>query len=122
MRAEKIQLHTLDEAIEAIEALGASNCEMMATRAVYINVLVRRVPGELARVLKSTYNDVGAEAAVSHDAYHQKTGAVTDMIVMGSLYQHREVRRILAGDPAVGPLLAVVETVVETAAQTSKPQ
>jgi hypothetical protein len=90
----------------------------MGTRAVHINVLVLRVPGPDALILKRAYNEVGAEAAVSHDAYYGTEGAITDMIVMGSVYQHREVRRILADNPVVKTLIAELEAVVENAPET----
>ncbi len=118
MEAEKIVLESVGRAVEAIDAVGSSNSEMMATRAVHINVMVRQVPGSDALALKRAYNDVGAEAAVSHDAYYEKEGAVTDMIVMGSVYHHREVRRILADNPVLQPLLNLVAQVVENAPET----
>jgi hypothetical protein len=115
MQVEKIVLTSVAEAVAAIEAIGSSNCELMATRAVHINVLLRRVPGVEARLLKKAYNDVGAEAAISHEAYCEKNGAMTDMIVMGSVYQHREVRRILADAPALRMLTSALEAAVENA-------
>jgi len=118
MASERILLKTVRQAVEAINALGSSNSEIMGARAVHINVLVRQVPGFSALVLKRAYNEVGAEAAVSHDAYYGIEGAITDMIVMGSLYQHREVRRILADNPVVKTLIAELEAVVETAPET----
>lgn len=117
MNAERVFFRTIEEAIAAIDAIGSSNSQMMATRAVYVNVLIRQVPGNPARLLKRTYNEVGAEVAISHEAYYETEGAVTDMIVMGSLYQHREVRRILMENPAMGPLMAEIGAVVETVHQ-----
>jgi hypothetical protein len=118
MASERIVFRTVRQAVEAINALGSSNSEIMGTRAVHINVLVLRVPGPDALILKRAYNEVGAEAAVSHDAYYGTEGAITDMIVMGSVYQHREVRRILADNPVVKTLIAELEAVVENAPET----
>jgi len=118
MNAEKIAFETVQEATDAIDAIGSTNSELMATRAVHLNVIVRDVPGMEARLLKMAYNDVGAEVAVSHEAYYEEEGAMTDMIVMGSLYQHREVRRVLADNPVVRPLVAAVEAVVENSPET----
>ena len=118
MKAEKISIDTVQQATRAIDALGSTNSEIMATRAVHINVLARDVPGQEARLLKRTYNDVGAEVAVSHDVYYEKEGAVTDIIVMGTVYQHREVRRILGESPMSAPLIAAIEVVVENASET----
>jgi hypothetical protein len=118
MDARKIVLDSIREATAAIEGLGSNNSRLMASRAVHINVLVRQVPGPEARFLKSVYNDIGAEAAISHQAYFEENGAVTDMIVMGSIYQHREVRRILTDNPKIHPLLEAIGTVVENAPES----
>lgn len=119
MHAEKILLKNVADAVAAIEAVGSTNSELMATRAIHINVLLRRVPGAEARVLKKAYNDVGAEAAISHEAYYEENGSVTDMIVMGSVYQHREVRRILADAAALRPFTSALEAAVENAPEAS---
>jgi hypothetical protein len=113
MIAERIEFSSVEDAREAIDGIGSGNSEIMATRAVHINVVVRDVPGPEARFLKTVYNDVGAEAAISHQAYFQEAGALTDMIVMGSLYQHREVRRILRGNPTFVGLIDAIKRVVE---------
>jgi hypothetical protein len=117
MTAQRIELRSIKEATEAIDGLGSNNSSLMATRAIHINVFLRQVPGLQARLLKTLYNDVGAEAAISHQAYSQETGAVTDMIVMGTVYQHREVRRVLAGDPRVRSWIAEIEHIVENAGE-----
>jgi len=113
MEAEKIELSSAAEATEAIDKLGSDNSRLMATRALHVNVLVKQVPGADARLLKSVYNDIGAEAAISRHAYREEEGAVTDMIVMGTLYQHCEVRRVLKGNAVIKPLLDAIEAVVE---------
>jgi hypothetical protein len=118
MKAEKIVLDTVQQATRAIDALGSTNCELMATRAVHINVLVRKIPGKEARLLKRTYNDVGAEVAVSHDVYYEEQDAASDIIVMGTVYQHREVRRILRDSPMAAPLIGAIEVIVENASET----
>jgi len=87
----------------------------MATRAIHINVFMERVPGHEARFIKTVYNDIGAEAAISSQAYYEEEGAVTDMVVMGTVYQHREVRRILTGNPTIQPWIDTIWQVVETA-------
>ncbi len=113
MDAEKIEFGSVGQAVAALDALGSSNSEVMATRAVHINVLVRGVRGREALLLKRAYNEVGAEAAISHDAYSEKENAITDMIIMGTLYQHREVRRVMTGNPTVANLIQAVRSVVE---------
>ena len=118
MDARKIVLDSIREATAAIEGLGSNNSRLMASRAIHINVLVRQVPGPEARFLKTVYNDIGAEAAISHQAYFEENGAVTDMIVMGTIYQHREVRRILTDNPKIHPLLEAIGTVVENAPES----
>jgi hypothetical protein len=115
MHAERIVLESVDNAIRTIDALGSNNSTLMATRAIHINVMVRQIPGPEAKAIKIVYNDVGAEAAISRDAYYEEEGAVTDMIVMGSIYHHREVRRILMYNPSVRPWIEAIEAVVENA-------
>ncbi len=117
MKAEKIVFGSIRAAVEALDGIGSGNSRVMAYRAVHINVLVRQVPGVEARALKWAYNDIGAEAAVSRAVYHGEQDAVTDMIVMGTVYQHREVRRVLAGSASVKPWLDVIEAVVESATE-----
>jgi hypothetical protein len=118
MISERIDFSCVAAATAAIDSIGSGNSEMMATRAIHINVLVRGVPGPEARFLKTVYNDIGAEAAISHQAYFQEAGAITDMIVMGSIYQHREVRRILTDNPKFRSLLEAITRVVENARET----
>jgi hypothetical protein len=120
MDARKIVFDSIREATAAIEGLGSGNSRLMASRAIHINVLIRQVPGPEARFLKTVYNDIGAEAAISHQAYFEENGAVTDMIVMGTIYQHREVRRILTDNPKIFPLLEAIGTVVENSPENSE--
>lgn len=116
MPAEKVEFKSVQEACEAIEGLGSSNSELMATRAVHVNIVMRDVPGGRARTLKRIYNDIGAEVAVSHDAFYEKEGVSTDMIVMGTIYQHREARRILADDDEMTAILNEIYEIVEAEA------
>jgi len=116
MMAHGIMFGSIAEAATAIDGLGAGNSRMMATRAIHINVFVGQVPGPDARFLKTAYNDIGAEAAISHEAYFEEEGAITDMIVMGTIYQHREVRRILTDNARMTPLIDAIAQVVDNTA------
>ena len=119
MLAERIELGSMGQARKAIEALGSSNSEVMAARAIHINIVLRRVPGNDARIIKAHYNDVGAEAAISNRAYKGEEGVMTDMIVMGTVYQHREVRRVLGEFQAsIQRWIDAIEAVVNTAPET----
>lgn len=120
MSAKKISLLSVATATQAIEELGSNNSETMAFRAIHINVLLENMPADAARLIKSIYNQVGAEAAVSSKAYYgEEENVVTDMIAMGTVYQHREVRRVLVtGSPWVRPWLDEIEAVVENAPET----
>lgn len=118
MHAERITLESVEAATRAIDAIGSNNSRMMATRAVHINVLLRGVPGPCAKAMKTAYNDIGAEAAISSHAYYEEAGAITDMVVMGTVYQHREVRRVLVDNAAVRPWIEVLEKLVEDAPET----
>jgi hypothetical protein len=115
MDAERIIFESVEAATRAIDGIGSNNSRMMATRAIHVNVMLRRVPGPLAKTLKTAYNDIGAEAAISSSAYYEEQGAVTDMVVMGTVYQHREVRRVLVDNATVRPWIEAIETVVENA-------
>lgn len=118
MTAVRLSFASIREATEAIDRVGSDNGPFMATRAIHLNVLLRDVPGNDARVLKGIYNDVGAEAAISREAYRgEEGGSVTDMIVMGTVYQHREVRRILVDNSQLRPWTEKIEQVVEKAAE-----
>ncbi|MBI5248543.1 MAG: hypothetical protein HY912_03515 [Desulfomonile tiedjei] len=113
MEARKIVFKSIGQAIEELDRLGSGNSRMMASRAIHINVLLKQIPAPEARFLKTAYNDIGAEAAISHQAYHEEEGAVTDMVIMGTVYQHREVRRILAGNHKIRHLVEAIESVIE---------
>jgi hypothetical protein len=120
MDSHRINLDSVKAAEEALDQIGTGNSRLMAQRAIHINILLRQVPGPDARRLKEAYNEIGAEAAVNKHVYAREEGAVTDMIVMGTIYQHREVRRILVHDPSVRPWLDAVETVVENCEETKE--
>lgn len=115
MLIDKIELKNVKSAIEAIDAVGANNTEMMATRAIHVNLLLRQVPGAQAKFVKTVYNEIGGEVAISSDAYFEKAGSVTDMLVMGTIYQHREVRRILNGNSETKPIVDAIAVLVEQA-------
>lgn len=113
MKAEKAQLNTLEEVRETIDKIGARNSEMMAARGVYANILVRDAPGSLARLLKRHYNDVGGEVALSYNVWLEKEGAMTDILVMGSLHQHGEVRAALGTIPEIRDLLKAIKSALD---------
>jgi hypothetical protein len=113
MEARKIIFHSISQAIAELNRLGSGNSRMMAARAIHINILLKDIPGPEARFLKTVYNDIGAEAAISHQAYYEEEGAVTDMVVMGTVYQHREVKRILTDNCKIRHLVEAIESVIE---------
>jgi hypothetical protein len=115
MDARSVTFQNVQDAIDAIDALGSSNSVMMGTRALHFNVLLSQVPAPAARLLKKAYNEVGAEVAISHSAFYGEECAATEALVMGTLYQHREVRRILAENPEMKDLTAALEAVLENA-------
>ncbi len=117
MEAKRIRLDSIEQATRAIDALGSDNSAFMATRAVHINILIKNVPGNHARNLKRVYNDIGAEAAISSAAYHEEENVITDMIVMGTVYHHREAKRILAASPDIAPLLEAIDKILQNAAE-----
>ncbi len=118
MKASKAEFSSVSRAVEAIDALGSNNSALMATRAIHINVLLKQVPGDAAKIIKKAYNEIGAEAAISSDAYYEVKGAITDMIVMGTIYQHREARRVLSQNQQVQLWIEEIANVVEEAPET----
>ena len=66
------------------------------------------------------YNDIGTEVVISHQAYYEQDGAVTDMVVMGTVYQHREVRRILSGNPKIQSWIDAISQVGENAPESQE--
>lgn len=113
MIAKKVQIESADQLLETMDKLGARNTDMMALRGIYRNIIVKDVPGAHARMLKRHYNDVGAEVAISHDAWLEKDGVVTDILVMGSLYQHGEVRAALGAVSEIQDLLTAIKGALE---------
>jgi len=120
MDARKIEFNSIGEATQAIDDVGSGNSRFMAARAIHMNILIRNVPGIAAKSLKTAYNDIGAEAAISRHAYHDEEDAVTDMIVMGTVYQHREVKRILLENPEIQQWVKAIEDVVESSREISE--
>lgn len=112
MDAKIVEFKNLDEAAEIIRSIGAENSGMMAGRSIHINIRVKDIPGRLAKRIKLAYNDLGAEAAISAPAYHEEEGVITDMIIMGTVYQHREARRILMDIEELHPWLEALSRVV----------
>ncbi len=115
MKAEVLTIESIEQAVEAIESIGASNSEFMATRAIQVNCLVKDVPVEKARDIKKVYNEVGAEAAISHEAFYGEDCESTDMMIMGTLAHHREVRRVLEHRKDLEDIIQRVKTLVERA-------
>ena len=113
MTAKKVQTDVLDDLRKTIDELGAKNSDMMALRGVHRNVLVESVHGAHARMLKRYYNDVGAEVAISHDTWLEKKDAVTDILVMGTLFQHGEVRAALATVTELQELLNFIKMALD---------
>lgn len=119
MEARKIHFNNITEAESAIESIGASNTQIMAGRAIHINVMLKNVPGIQARLIKSIYNEIGAEAAISQSAYYEEPGAVTDMIIMGSIYQHREAKRILSDRDDIKSFVASIQSIIDGSSEAS---
>ncbi len=113
MDAKIVEFTTLDEAAETIHGIGAENSGMMAGRSIHINIRVKDIPGYLAKRIKYTYNELGAEAAISAPAYREEEGVITDMIIMGTVYQHREAKRILMDVAELQGWLVLISRLVD---------
>jgi hypothetical protein len=113
MIADKIQFESVKSASEAIDSVGSNNSELMASRAIHINLIIRQAQGVDAKSLKQIYNEIGAEVAISHQAYYEEKDAITDMIIMGTVYQHREARRILVDSKSLKPYVDAISEAIE---------
>jgi len=113
MIAEKIQFDSVKSASEAIDSVGSNNSELMASRAIHINLIIRQARGVDAKSLKKIYNEIGAEVAISRQAYYEEKDAITDMIIMGTVYQHREARRILVESNSLKPYVDAISAAIQ---------
>ena len=113
MIAEKIQFDSVKSASEAIDSVGSNNSELMASRAIHINLIIRQARGVDAKSLKKIYNEIGAEVAISRQAYYEEKDAITDMIIMGTVYQHREARRILVDSNSLKPYVDAISAAIQ---------
>ncbi|MGO8878800.1 MAG: hypothetical protein ACLPVO_10090 [Desulfomonilaceae bacterium] len=113
MIAEKIQFDSVKSASEAIDSVGSNNSELMASRAIHINLIIRQARGVDAKSLKKIYNEIGAEVAISRQAYYEEKDAITDMIIMGTVYQHREARRILVDSNSLKPYIDAISAAIQ---------
>ena len=113
MLAEKLQISSVKSASKAIDSVGSNNSELMASRAIHINLIMRQVLGVDAKYLKKIYNEIGAEVAISRQAYYEEKDAITDMIIMGTVYQHREARRILVDSKNLKPYVDAISEAIE---------
>jgi hypothetical protein len=119
MIAQKIQFQSVKSASEAIDSLGSNNSQLMASRAIHINLIIRQVSGVDAKSIKKVYNEIGAEVAISRQAYYEDEGAVTDMIIMGTVYQHREARRILVDVQRLKPYIDAIFWAIENSEEVT---
>jgi len=113
MIAEKIEFDSVKSASEAIDSVGSNNSELMASRAIHINLIIRQARGVDAKSLKKIYNEIGAEVAISRKAYYEEKDAITDMIIMGTVYQHREARRILVDSNSLKPYVDAISSAIQ---------
>jgi hypothetical protein len=114
MIAEKIDFESVKKATEAIDSIGSNNSELMASRAIHINLIMRQILGKDAKLIKKVYNEIGAEAAISREAYYEEDCVTTDMIIMGTVYQHREARRILGDTHELKPYIEAISLAIES--------
>jgi hypothetical protein len=115
METRVLKLESIEQATQAIEEIGASNSEFMATRAIQVNCRLSNVPAQKARAIKKVYNEVGAEAAISHDAFYDEGADSTDMIVMGTVAHHREARRVVENREDLKEITESINGAVEAA-------
>jgi lysine/ornithine N-monooxygenase len=64
-------------------------------------------------------DEIGAEAAISRQAYYEEECVATDMIIMGTIYQHREARRIRSYRQELKPYIDAISVAIESSKEVS---
>ncbi len=100
MELTKLEISGLQEAEEALSSVGADpgGIAIMREKAVFRVVKLTEVPLRAANLIKQTFLAHGAEAAVSRETAALKA-ETTDMILMGTLAQYREILPRLRAQP-----------------------
>ena len=119
MIAKKIEFDSVRSATAAIDSIGSNNSELMASRAIHINLVMRHIQGKDAKSIKKVYNEIGAEAAISRQAYYEEEPVTTDMIIMGTVYQHREAKRILGEKEDLKPYIEAISLAIENSREVT---
>lgn len=100
MELAKLELPDLQTAEQTLLSVGADSrgVAIMKEKAVFRVVKVKDVPLRAANLIKQTFLAHGAEAAVSRETA-ALSAETTDMILMGTLAQYREILARLREQP-----------------------
>ncbi len=100
MELAKLELPDLQAAEQALLSVGADlrGVAIMKEKAIFRVVKVKDVPLRAANLLKQTFLAHGAEAAVSRETA-ALAADTTDVILMGTLAQYREILERLREQP-----------------------
>ena len=100
MELAKLELPDLQTAEQTLLSVGADprGVTIMKEKAVFRVVKVKDVPLRAANLLKQTFLAHGAEAAVSRETA-ALAADTTDVILMGTLAQYREILERLREQP-----------------------
>ena len=107
MNVELLKINTVDEAKEAIASVGASpvSVNIMAPKAVFRVIKVTGVSATAANILKQDMLAKGGDAAVHAGVVNCRQN-VSDVILMGTVKQYRQVIKGLRIQPVGLPKLA----------------
>ena len=100
MKLTNLEIPDIQTAAETLLSVGADprGVEIMKEKAVFRTVRVEAVPLRAALILKQAFLAHGAEAAVSRQTA-DLSAETTDMVLMGTLAQYREILARLRHQP-----------------------
>ena len=107
MEVELLQLENLAQAKEAIASVGASpvSVNIMAPKAIFRIIKVTGVSATAANILKQEMLSKGGDAAVHAGVVNCRQN-ISDVILMGTIKQYRQVIKSLHIQPVGLPKFA----------------
>ncbi|WP_353893693.1 hypothetical protein PRVXH_000453 [Proteinivorax hydrogeniformans] len=100
MDIKELKIGTFSEAKKEIEAVKASppSVNLMAEKSIFKTIKINDMSTTAANILKQEMLSRGGEAAVSERTVNCKD-KTTDVVLMGTLRQFREVSKKMRGQP-----------------------
>ncbi|WP_350344090.1 hypothetical protein PRVXT_000464 [Proteinivorax tanatarense] len=100
MEIKELNITTFSEAKKEVEAVNASlpSINLMAEKSIFKTIKISKMSTTAANILKQEMLSKGGEAAVSANTVNCKD-KTTDVVLMGTLRQFREVSKKMNGQP-----------------------